>query len=84
MLFGRQTWLYLVTTAMRKAQNITTYRNAVLLPVLSPVMACVTEHEAVVSHPVRTAVSALCSDSCDLRPFPKIDLQPLMFDGVDR
>lgn len=69
---------------MWKAQDITTYPTAVLLPVLSPVMACVAEHEEVVSHPVGAAVSALGSDSCDLRPLAKIDLQPLMINGVDR
>lgn len=58
-----------------------TYPDAVLLPILFPVPATITEHQEVAGHPVGAPIPSLGSHSSDLHSLPKVNLQPLVFVG---
>lgn len=59
-------------------QYMCNYPEAVFLPMLSPVVSCVTEHQHITGQPVRAAVASLCGYGSDLGPPPQIHLQPLV------
>lgn len=56
-----------------------TYPDTVLLPILLPVPATVTEHQQIAGHPVGAPISPLGGHRGDLHSLSKVNLQPLVF-----
>lgn len=62
--------------SVKNVRNV--HPEVVLLPVLSPVVSRVTEHQHVTGQPVGAAVASLCGYGGDLGPPGQVHLQPLV------